>query len=92
MKRTVTLGALCASIMTTLALSLTLSVGAANYLGTAGPRGATGAQGAQGIRGERGQQGKRGRSGKSGVDGANGASVVREEACSNDLYVPLPYC
>ena len=71
---------------------------AAQAFDTPGPRGAQGAQGVAGVdgeRGPRGYRGKRGRAGKNGANGANGvngATVVREEACSNDLDVPLPYC
>jgi hypothetical protein len=51
-----------------------------------GDRGATGVEGPQGDRGRRGKRGP------SGYNGADGATVLREEACSNDLDVPLPYC
>jgi hypothetical protein len=85
----------------TLLLVVVLAIGAgfatASLMDTPGPRGAQGAQGVGGTNGERGPRGKRGKRGRvgktglAGANGVNGATIV-EQACSNDINVPLPYC
>jgi hypothetical protein len=94
------------TLLTAVALTILLAVGAGvasgvvaartfDTPGARGPVGLAGIDGQDGERGPRGPRGKRGAAGAAGaagVNGADGATIVREEACSNDLDVPLPFC
>ncbi len=99
LERPVSVGGLIAAAIATVVLSIGASAGVAAVMDTPGPQGVAGQsiQGEKGDRGTRGLRGHRGRSGKTGAAGVNGANgtdgeTIVEQACSNDVDVPLPYC
>jgi hypothetical protein len=68
------------------------AVGAQGDRGQPGKRGKSGLNGVNGAPGAPGAAGARGSRGSAGARGSAGEDGAREEACSNDVEVPLPYC